>query len=237
MKRTKIDSPNLTEGKGSNPIAQTKDANISALLMLRTPPQVAIYEPSLEHDSFGQSQAATAVHFALVQYLSGWFGFPTLKLWTVEMTAKILIVDDINLPSLLASRPDIFAGVSRQNIIILCSNPASQADLSKDLTSKQVELICKPFGPHKLARALCRALKKVAKLPTNAELVQIDSSAVDPRVRTLVSRTPTKFDTRAGRPLLAHAVNEEDKAIEGVSSDGQPRVNLELPVGLTYTKE
>lgn len=100
------------------------------------------------------------MHAALVQYLTGWFRFPVLQTWDFDLPAQILIVDEIHLPTLLAQRPDFLDTVSLQSIIILCANPSRQATLSKDIKSGQVELVCKPFGPYKLARAVLRALEK-----------------------------------------------------------------------------
>ena len=152
------------------PQQRLRDPSLSTLQSLQDPPQAAIYEPAMEHDSFGQTQGAAHVHAALVQYLTGWFGFPTLKTWDFDVPAKLLIVDEIHLPTLLARRPDYFERLSLQSIIIMCANPARQAVLSRDIKSNHVELISKPFGPYKLARTICRALEKAAMPPTAEEL-------------------------------------------------------------------
>ncbi|KXT07107.1 hypothetical protein AC578_2442 [Pseudocercospora eumusae] len=143
--------------------SRVADQSVMLLQNLKTPPQAAIYEPALELDSFGQTQGATAVHSALVQYLTGWFGFPVLQTWDFDLPAQILIVDEIHLPTLLAQRPDFLDNLSLQSIIILCANPGRQAILAKDIQSSQVELLCKPFGPYKLARVVKRALEKTSE--------------------------------------------------------------------------
>ncbi|KAI5368014.1 putative signal transduction response regulator, receiver domain, histidine kinase/HSP90-like ATPase [Septoria linicola] len=140
------------------------DPCIAALQSLRTPPQVAIYEPAMEYDSFGQTQGAAHVHSVLVQYLTGWFGFP-LQTWDFDLPTKLLIVDEIHLPTLLARQPDYLDAVSSQSIIILCANPARHAILSKDIQSVRVGLLCKPFGPLKLARVVSRALENATRSP------------------------------------------------------------------------
>jgi hypothetical protein len=73
----------------------TKDSVISDLQNLGDRPQTAIYEPAMEFDSFGQTQGAAAVHSALSQYLTGWFGFPVMQTWDFDVPAKILIVDEV----------------------------------------------------------------------------------------------------------------------------------------------
>lgn len=150
------------------------DASMNALRNMPNPPQAVIYEPALEHDSFGQTQGVSIVYSALVQYLTGWFGFPTLQNWNFDCPAQILIVDEIHLHTLLAQQPGFIDNLSMQSIIILCANPARQAMLSKDIQSGQVELICKPVGPHKLARAIHRALQKQPKQP-DRQLSQANS--------------------------------------------------------------
>lgn len=157
----------------SNPSIRSRDMSISALLRLEKPPEVAIYEPALELDSFSQSQGALSMHNTIVQYLSHWYGFPTLATWDFDLPAKILVVDEIHLPTLLARQPDYLDTLCQQTIIVLCANPSRQAILAKDIQSSQVELICKPFGPFKLARTICRALERAAKPPTTAEYVEI----------------------------------------------------------------
>lgn len=168
-------SPTATIAGQPASYLQVKDPSVSALQNLQNPPQAAIYEPAMEHDSFGQSQGAVAIHTALVQYLTSWFGFPTLQTWDFDMPAQILIVDEIHLPTLLARRPNFLETLSRQSMIILCANVARQAVLAKDIQSTRVELVSKPFGPFKLAKALCRALEKTSGPPTDTTSVTSES--------------------------------------------------------------
>ena len=164
---------------------------MSALQNLQGPPQAAIYEPAMEHDSFGQSQGAVAVHTALVQYLTNWFGFPTLQTWNFDLPAPILIVDEIHLPTLLARRPNFLETLSRQSMIILCANVARQAVLARDIQSQRVELVSKPFGPFKLAKALHRALEKAA--PTSQQ-THLHPGVISPM------NCPTSASSTGGSP-------------------------------------
>ncbi|KJX98925.1 hypothetical protein TI39_contig382g00015 [Zymoseptoria brevis] len=173
MKKT---TSGVTRGRTASPSSRaqttghfTKDSTISELQSLEAPPQTAIYEPAMEFDSFGQTQGAAAVHSALAQYLTGWFGWPVMQTWDFDIPAQILLVDEMHLATLLAQRPLFLETLSRQSIIILCANPSRQAIMSRDIRSSQVEAICKPFGPHKLAKALSRALEKFLNQPTDAQ--------------------------------------------------------------------
>ncbi|KAF2165157.1 hypothetical protein M409DRAFT_67433 [Zasmidium cellare ATCC 36951] len=175
--------------ESSSQAMRTRDSSVSALLSLDSPPQVAIYEPALEFDSFGQSQGAVSVHNALMQYLTQWYHFPALKTWDFDMPAKILVVDEIHLPTLLARRPDYLETVSLQSIIVLCASPSRQAILAQDIQSSQVEPICKPFGPFKLARAICRALERAAKAPTMGQYSEVPNTPSSGSSRALASRS------------------------------------------------
>lgn len=195
-KAARAPPPALIAGQPASYL-QVKDPSMSALQTLQNPPQVAIYEPAMEHDSFGQSQGAVAVHAALVQYLTGWFGFPTLQTWDFDLPAQVLVVDEIHLPTLLARRPQFLETLSRQSLIILCANVARQAVLAKDIQSTRVEFVSKPFGPFKLARALHRALEKAATTST--------------KVRNVVLGVDDAGTSALG---LANASPDEQKALQ-----------------------
>jgi len=149
------------------------DPKILALQSMPSRPQVIIYDPALEDDGFRQVQAVNVVHKALVQYLSDWFQIPTQQTWNFNAPAQILIVDELHLPTLLVQRPDFLDTTSRQCIIILCANYPRQSILARNIHCAQVELLCKPFGPYKLARALCRALENATKANTRTETVHV----------------------------------------------------------------
>lgn len=73
-----------SQSRSSAPTMRARDGSVSTLLNLRRAPQVAMCEPALEFDSFGQMQGAASVHNALMQYLTNWYGFPTLKTWDFD---------------------------------------------------------------------------------------------------------------------------------------------------------
>jgi CheY-like chemotaxis protein len=167
---------------------RTRDPSVNALKKLPQKPQVAIYEPALELDSFGQSQGALAIHKVVVRYLAGWFQFPTLQTWNHDIPAKLLVVDEVHLPTLLAQRPEFLDTIARQSVIILAANPARQAILSKDIQSPQVEVLCKPFGPYKLAKTICRAMEKAAlaaKPAVKTEYIEIQPSQLSNMSRSV----------------------------------------------------
>ncbi|KAF2763780.1 hypothetical protein EJ03DRAFT_54061 [Teratosphaeria nubilosa] len=171
-----------------------KDPTVLALQRMPHRPQAAIYEPALEDDSFGQSQGVMVVHKALVQYMVGWYHMPTLQTWDFKAPAQILIVDEVHLPAVIAHRPNFLDSLQKQSIIILCANASRQAVLSQDIQSGQVELLCKPFGPYKLARTIYRALEKAAQSNTRVEI--IDCPTVEPA--TPPSSVSTTLVTQRG---------------------------------------
>lgn len=154
---------------------------------------------------------AAAVHSALTQYLTRWFHFPVLQTWNFELPAAILIVDEIHLPTLLAYRPGFLDKPSRQSMVVLCANPARQAILSRDIRNEQVEIICKPFGPFKLAKVLRRALEKIAKLPN----VAVPASGVSKHSTDVPAQVPDapnrSYSTSSHAPHNTGTTTERDR--------------------------
>ncbi|KAK5128756.1 hypothetical protein LTR85_000089 [Meristemomyces frigidus] len=159
---------------------RAKDPSVMALRSMTNPPKTAIYEPALEDDGFGQTQGVTAVQQSLLHYLSDWYHLPAVRTSHSNDSTQLLLVDEVHLPTLLAGRPTLLDASSRQSLIVLCANPMRQAIMAKDITSGQVELLCKPFGPYKLARVICRALEKAAKSDTSIETVQLPDAGAGP---------------------------------------------------------
>lgn len=221
----------------------TKDSTIFALQHLQSPPQTAIYEPSMEFDSFGQTSGAAAVHSVLTQYLTHWFGFPVMQTWDFDFPATILIVDEIHLPTLLAQRLDYLDKPARQIIIIMCANPARQSTLSRDIRSSQVELICKPFGPFKLAKTLNRALEKAARTPsvgtpvTLASLSRLPGIKVTSRSSSVSSRASSAATASSRRQFANDATQHgsvkqpfKKSRSRGKEADGYPFPVVGAPV-------
>ena len=192
------------------------------------------------------------MHNALTQYLSKWYRFPVLKTWDFDLPASILVVDEIHLPTLLAQRPDYLETVSLQSIIVLCASPSRQAIMAKDIRSTQVEPICKPFGPFKLARAICRALERAANVPTTSQYVEMiktpssvssralssspqrgrifidrdDASSIDSR-----TRSPQPSPPGEKRPLLSHHA-----AVSNLSVDNSKAVRASQDGGFPFER-
>lgn len=91
--------------------------------------------------------------------------------------------------------------------------------MSRDIQSSQVELICKPFGPFKLARAICRALEKEALKPLHSSSSKVSSRrsshASSPRPRSDQEDT-TSMMSRVQSPL--HASPKESQSSRTHSS-------------------
>lgn len=191
MKRAPAQEPNSYTLNCRRP----KDPSVVTLQRKFRRPQAAVFEPALQHDSFGQVQGATAIHRVLMQYLKEWFHMPAVQSWNCAVPAQLLIVDEVHLPAMLAERSDLFDSSCRQSIIVLCANAMRQATLAKDIQSGHVELLCKPFGPYKLARAICRALDKAAKLDARIESVDPSNIIVSPTTTSLPT-SPTSTPNR-----------------------------------------
>ncbi|KAK4542686.1 hypothetical protein LTR36_006258 [Oleoguttula mirabilis] len=238
MKRTTARAPPTTVPS----YQRQKDHSVMTLQIMTHRPQVAIYEPILEDDSFGQPQGVIAIHKTLVHYLSEWYNLPAVQTWDISPPAQILICDEINLATLLAQRPTLLDTLSRQILIILCANPLHQAIMTKDILSRQVELLCKPFGPYKLARAICRALEKAAKPDTRTETIRLpdtvsgasiarlpaSTSKISQRQTTLIDDTPGTVPIIPFR--TPQSLQPRSGVSEAFSNAAQSRVSILTPV-------
>lgn len=140
-----------------------KDNSIALLQRILNPPSIAIYAPSLSTDTVEQAHGALAIGASCSAYISGWFGFPTLQDWDATNAAKILLVDEVHLPGLMEFNPDILTAESHSLLIILCANESRAATTAKYVSNNKVNLISKPFGPHKLARTLRSAIRRLSE--------------------------------------------------------------------------
>ncbi|KAK5128181.1 hypothetical protein LTR08_004085 [Meristemomyces frigidus] len=211
MKRATAGAPS-----GESFHRRPKDASVLALQTLPYRPQIAIYQSALEEDSFGQTQGVVAVHKALVQYMTDWYHLPKPHTWSFSAPAELLIMDEAHLPNLLGQRPDFLDSLQNRSLILLCANPRRQADIEKYVKSKKTELLCKPFGPYKLARAISRALERATKSDKWIETVEL-AKQVNERLDAPLTAVPTQSASAA-------EVEQRSRSSQPTSSAGADAV-------------
>lgn len=202
---------------------------------------VLLYSPADGLGGTATTAGTSPTQRSLLLYLSDWFRLPVTRSCSLEGPAQVLIADETHLPHLLYQQPNILdLDYRRQSIIILCSCPTRQALMAKDIMSDQAELLTKPFGPHKLARAVCRALENAAKPRTAPTIVQVVSSRARLSATTQFGRPydeggkvqhlkdshiPPPADAEQQREV----VGERHTPVEGCRSGRNPNTPQEFP--------
>lgn len=92
----------------------------------------------------------------LKQYITKWFSLELVTAFSTPLSADIILVDEMQLPSLLETN---FVAAS---VIVLCSNSIRYSSKASHMNGTiAVEFVSKPYGPYKLAKALRLCLDKV----------------------------------------------------------------------------
>lgn len=128
----------------------------------------------------GKTYQASETGNVLRKYVSTWFGLNALSQWNPEMHADIVIVDEKDLPSLLAEN------LLDQSILVLCSNSSRHGQGAiQTQGSGAIELVSKPFGPYKLAKALRLCLERAHVIRTGSDSIAESSNIMSPHSDTL----------------------------------------------------
>jgi len=145
-----------TGGSGTDKIAGD---SLAAIRSFASDKQIAVYGAAHEdrcHVINGLDVTKTFYN-KLENYLVQWFNL-TVVHWTPDTNSEIIIVDEVDLPSLLAATKH-----SREMVILVSCHYASRPSLIREYGDQgRVDFVSKPFGPYKLARALCLCLDRIA---------------------------------------------------------------------------
>lgn len=99
--------------------------------------------------------SGTKVGEILEQYITKWFGLKIVSDWPTPFSADIVLVDEKQFPSLLETN---FIAAS---VIVLCNSSIRYSPKASYMNGTiAVELLSKPYGPYKLAKALRLCLDK-----------------------------------------------------------------------------
>ncbi|KAA6412070.1 MAG: hypothetical protein FRX48_04220 [Lasallia pustulata] len=169
---TPISTPS-TAGSFERP----QDDSVSILREQASERSVAFYNFTTR---VGKDYKVSETGNVLQKYVSTWFGLKALSNWDPKMRADIVIVDEKDLTSLLAEN------TVHQSILVLCSNSSRQGQGAiQTQGSGVVELVSKPFGPYKLAKALRLCLERVNAIRTGLEPIAESTTIMSPRSDTL----------------------------------------------------
>ena len=169
---TPISTPS-TAGSFERP----QDDSVSILREQASGRSVALYKFETR---VGKDYQASETGNVLRKYVCTWFGLNALSQWNPKMGADIIIVDEKDLASLLAEN------LMDQSILVLCSNSSRHGQGAiQTQGSGVIELVSKPFGPYKLAKALRLCLEKSNVIRTGLEPIAESSIIMSPLSDTL----------------------------------------------------
>jgi signal transduction histidine kinase/CheY-like chemotaxis protein len=115
---------------------------------------IALYQHEEKEATNDQQEAFRLLRKSLTEYLSSWSGNPVVQ-WEDGCTSDIVVVEESALEALLKLSPGLSAQECQTNILVL------RGTASKNIaTSRNMEDVRHPIGPHKLARALQACLDR-----------------------------------------------------------------------------
>ena len=127
-------------------------------------------------EPMSSGESTEAVGQVLKHYLTSWYGLCPISRWSSSEIPQVVIVDEKDAPTI---REHDFPGSS---MLILCSTSSSY---SKEAFARSkcssVEVLLKPFGPHKLAKALKMCFEKAAEAksePCSVESVSVECKVI-----------------------------------------------------------
>ena len=159
----------------------------------------------------------------LRRYVEDWYGLRTLPADGSSGAADIIIVDETALLSLLQH------GRVGVPLVVLCDTSTRTQMVNRQDTSTVMEFVSKPFGPHKLAKALRVCLGKAndpdrSLLPT---LDSLDPAPADeitpiPEMNNLtleISPDGKPIETQTNEVLTASLSKNAQMALDNASSN------------------
>ncbi|KAJ8117060.1 hypothetical protein OPT61_g1647 [Boeremia exigua] len=144
---------------------------------------IALYYQAVEGARSAQQEASKLMRETLTAYLKVWSGKPVVQ-WQENCTADIIVVEDSAFDSLIRRSPSLVAPGCQTTVLVLQSMGSVEPG-----TSKNVETLRHPIGPHKLARALqvCLDRSEATSMASSTEIAAL----IDATVHLDISIEPT----------------------------------------------
>ncbi|MCJ1393340.1 hypothetical protein MMC18_006213 [Xylographa bjoerkii] len=146
LRVTGMDTPVSTPNTISS-MERPRDDSIAILQSEACGMSVAFHGFDAASKSTGEV-AVKEMEKVLRQYISQWFGLEVVMQQSFPQNPNFIIVDETNLPELLAKQP------RGSSIVALCTNSSRYSQSGVEDNGTGVEYLSKPFGPFKLAKAL-----------------------------------------------------------------------------------
>jgi signal transduction histidine kinase/CheY-like chemotaxis protein len=98
---------------------------------------------------------------AVTLYLRDWFHFTLLEKSSPTLQPDIVITHEMHVPELIKAFPQSINGTHGPTFVVLCTPDSRRSNKRVFYKSSNVEVLCHPFGPYKLAKSLRRCLEKI----------------------------------------------------------------------------
>lgn len=94
-------------------------------------------------------------------YLRDWFHFTLLEKSNPALQPDVVITHEMHVPELIKAFPQSSDGTHGPMFVVLCTPDSRKSGGRVFYKSSNVEVLCHPFGPYKLAKSLRRCLEKI----------------------------------------------------------------------------
>lgn len=145
--------------------APTQLDNSAEVLRKAESRQIAFYSQQVKEITEDDSRSAKmqAMRESLQQCVSDWYGDEFFGEWvpSQQKLPSLLITSDHDLPALLLAIRDLNLTLVSTPILVLSSHANRQRISNQyDTQARNIEILCRPFGPYRLARAIRIGLEK-----------------------------------------------------------------------------
>jgi len=100
---------------------------------------------------------------AVALYLRDWFHFTLLEKSNSALQPDVVIAHEMHVPELIKAFPQSIDDTHGPMFVVLCTPNSRRSDKRVFYKSSNVEVLCHPFGPYKLAKSLRRCLEKIER--------------------------------------------------------------------------
>lgn len=176
----------IAEESLSESIVGSTSNDISSIKSRARGKTVALYLPNRVDSPSDQQEASHLMRKSLTEYLSTWYDLSVSQSHT-DSTVDLIITEEAALDILIRNSPQLFYPNCRIMVLVLC-NTGSMLGLRSELADcSNIEEVCYPIGPYKLARALQTCLERLSLMkesqPRGVEGDNQNPSGYEPQLR------------------------------------------------------
>ncbi|KAF2843657.1 hypothetical protein M501DRAFT_994658 [Patellaria atrata CBS 101060] len=168
---------NQTPSSAGSGIERVKDDSLDIVRERVRGRVAAIYPRKLTVGS-PEEAIANTVREVLSKYLTEWFQFSKVEDWIPSTKASVIVIDEADFSGFLKAMPGIFDNKDEPAVLVLGTSASRLTATSEFPTARNLEWLCRPWGPFKLAKALRLCLGN-----TELSLPILDEAGYHPSVQ------------------------------------------------------